>query len=287
MKSVLKVFVVLVLIVFICAPVLAAKKKSSKKPKELLPQKIEYISRKDFKIVANLWLPPNIEKNTRVPLVILLHSIAESKQMWDPYAKELAEKGYSVLAIDLRGHGESNKRKSKRLYWRSFESESWNNMLYDVTEGINYLKQNNPEVNINKIIIVGSSLGANVAVVAAEKEKDKVKGIALLSPFGNYKGIEARVPLVNYGAHPLLIIVSKTDKLCYDASNELVKYAQGKYEIVLVKNAGHGIFMLRFEPKLKEKLYNWLAQNLPPTAEQLPPTAKKSKGKKEKSSSHH
>lgn len=281
LKSFIKIFVVFAIIISLCVPVLAVTKKKSKKVKEIEPQRIEYQSKDNFTIAADLWLPGKLEKNTKIPLIIMLHSIGESRKSWAPYAKELAGMGYSVLTIDLRGHGESILRNKKKLYWRSFAAENWTGMIYDVTDGINYLKQNNPEVNIDKILIIGSSLGANVAVKTAEKEKTRVKALALLSPFGNYKGIEARVPLVNYGPHPLLIIVSKTDKISYEASNELIKYSQGSHEVLMVKNAGHGIYMLKFEPKLKKMLFDWLVKVLPPTAIALPGTGKKSKKPKQ------
>ncbi len=278
MKSLLKIGIILVLIAFLCLPAIAKGKGKAKKEKTIEPQKIEYQSKDRFNIVANLYLPLNIEKNTRVPLVIFIHEIAQNKDIWKPYAIELAEKGYSVLSIDLRGHGESVlDKKHKKKFWRGFQKDDWENIEYDVVNGIDYLKNNYPEINTEKIIIAGSSMGSCVAIKAAEKEKQHVKGLILLSPFTDYKGIEARVALVNYGAHPILIIVSKTDSSSFKSTEELVKYSQGTHQIVLIEHAGHGIFMLKFEPKLKDIMYDWLAKNLPPDPEPVPASAVKTK----------
>lgn len=289
MKNLFGVLLVIILFGLLCLPVLAEKKAKPKKEKELKPTTIEYQSSDQFHIKADLYLPPKFSKKMRAPVVILLHSLSENRNVWKKYSIALATKGYAVFVPDLRGHGESIlDKKNRRSFWRSFKKEQWILMPQDVISGIDYLKNNNPQANIDKIIIVGSSMGAAAGVITAEKEKDKVKAIALLSPFCNYKGMESRVPLVNYGEHPLLIIVSKTDRASYDASQELIKYAQGEHEIALVNNAGHGTVMLKFEPKLVPLLYKWLEKNLPPVAEPIPAADKKKKGNKSsKPSSHH
>lgn len=273
---------ILLIIAGLCLPIYAAKKSSGSKKKEIVPERVEYLAADKFKIVGNLYMPPKLNKKIRVPLIIFLHGISQSKKIWHPYAVKLAEKGYAVLAIDLRGHGESViNRKEKKLFWRSFSSEDWKYIDSDVVNSIEALKTNHPQVDIAKILIVGSSMGSCVSVVTAEKLKDKVKGIVLISPFTNYKGIESRVSLVNYGDNPILIIVSKTDKSSFDASSELVKYSQGEHEIVLVKNAGHGTFMLKFEPKLEQIIYDWVDKKFPATQEMIPVEPKKAKKNKE------
>lgn len=255
-----------------CLPVLAEKKASKpKKIKELEPKKIEYIASDKFNIVADLYLPPKLSKKVRLPLIIMLHSIAESKEVWKPYARELVSKGYSVLAIDFRGHGESiYNRKKKKSFWRFFTEENWKYIDSDILNGIELLKTEYPQVNTNKIIIVGSSLGSCVAIVAAEKANKIVQGLVLLSPINKYKNIEARVSMVNYGAHPILILVSKEDRGAYESANELTKYTQGTHEIAVVKNAGNGVIMLKYDQRLKKILFDWIQKVLPPKAEPIP-----------------
>ena len=41
------------------------------------------------------------------PTVYLVHDIGGSREQWSDLAKELVERGYNVLAMDLRGHGGS------------------------------------------------------------------------------------------------------------------------------------------------------------------------------------
>ena len=44
------------------------------------------------------------------PAVLLLHSLGKSRDEWDGIPPLLQRVGFAVLAIDLRGHGESTRR---------------------------------------------------------------------------------------------------------------------------------------------------------------------------------
>ena len=252
--------------------VLAETKKTKiKKAKEIEPKNIEYVTIDKFNIVADLYLPPKLSKKVKIPLIIMLHAIAEDKEVWKPYARELVGKGYSVLALDFRGHGNSIfDRKKKKVFWRFFNDEYWKYISSDVLSGVELLKSDYPQVNTDKIVIVGSSLGACVAVVSAEKISKVVKGLVLLSPINKHKNIEARVSMVNYGPHPVLIIVSKDDSSAYYAAQELTKYTQGTHQIAIVKNAGNGVTMLKHDKRLKKIMFDWLSKVLPPTPEPIP-----------------
>src|SRR5207247_1450246 len=48
-----------------------------------------------------------------IPAVLLLHGFGEDRSVWDSFRKQLLAKGWAVMALDLRGHGES-KTKNKR-----------------------------------------------------------------------------------------------------------------------------------------------------------------------------
>ena len=55
----------------------------------------------DIKIAADVWGSNNQE------LVILLHGGGQTRHAWGETGKKLAEAGYHSVALDLRGHGES------------------------------------------------------------------------------------------------------------------------------------------------------------------------------------
>ena len=55
----------------------------------------------DIKIAADIWGSNNQE------LVILLHGGGQTRHAWGDTGKKLAEAGYHSVALDLRGHGDS------------------------------------------------------------------------------------------------------------------------------------------------------------------------------------
>ena len=69
------------------------------------PRRVEFTTSDGVQIVGDFYLPKKpVEK---LPAVILLHMYDSNRRAWDTLAPELQKAGLAVLAIDLRGHGES------------------------------------------------------------------------------------------------------------------------------------------------------------------------------------
>lgn len=94
------------------------------------------------------------------PALILLHGFLESKEIWEQFSKELSSL-FTVIAIDLPGHGESE---------LVAETHSMPLMAECVVE---VLKQE----KIEKTVIVGHSMGGYVAVQFASDYPDRVSGL--------------------------------------------------------------------------------------------------------------
>ena len=62
---------------------------------------MDFKGHKDIKITADVWGSNNQE------LVILLHGGGQTRHAWGETGKKLAEAGYHSVALDLRGHGDS------------------------------------------------------------------------------------------------------------------------------------------------------------------------------------
>ena len=62
---------------------------------------MDFKGHKDIKITADVWGSNNQE------LVILLHGGGQTRHAWGDTGKKLAEAGYHSVALDLRGHGDS------------------------------------------------------------------------------------------------------------------------------------------------------------------------------------
>lgn len=92
--------------------------------------------------------------------VILLHPMASNRLGTLDHALMLARRGYGVLMIDLRAHGESG---GDLLTFGGDE-------YLDVSAAVDYL-QARPAVDADKIGVMGLSLGASASILSAARDK--------------------------------------------------------------------------------------------------------------------
>lgn len=102
--------------------------------------------------------------------VVLVHGLAASLHDWDDLLPELANAGYAGYALDLLGHGESEKPTRTSDY--SVEH------AYDHFEGwVEALHLPNP------FILIGHSLGAGLSMLYAYRNPGQVKALVIINPF--------------------------------------------------------------------------------------------------------
>jgi pimeloyl-ACP methyl ester carboxylesterase len=68
----------------------------------MLPEKITFHLSDNFSVAAEGW------GNRANPPILLLHGVGQSKQSWGDTARSLAQSGWYALALDARGHGDSD-----------------------------------------------------------------------------------------------------------------------------------------------------------------------------------
>lgn len=228
------------------------------------PVELEIPSYDGFNIHATLDIPDYASPKTKAPVVIFLHSICGSQLSWKEIPEQLKEKLYvATLNVDIRGHGKSTQDKNgKNLHWQNLTEPDYMKMPEDIIEIINYLEKQYPEINTDEIAIVGSSLGATVGMMAVTyQKKERIKAVIMLSPMLEYKGFDLRLPIVKYGKHPLMLLVSEKDKYSYESCLELIKFGQGLKVLKSYPNGGHGEDLLKFQPESKDLILKWLKEN--------------------------
>jgi pimeloyl-ACP methyl ester carboxylesterase len=101
-------------------------------------------------------------------VVVLLPGLLLSRKMQRPLAEELADGGHRVLSLDLLGHGESDR-----------PPEMWNyGMTHFGRQAIALLDH----AGVDRAVIGGTSLGANVTLEAAAFAPDRVRGMLIEMP---------------------------------------------------------------------------------------------------------
>lgn len=95
------------------------------------------------------------------PAVVVLHGWGSNAEMMLPVAKPLHHAGYAVLFFDARCHGGSDNDNFASLP----------RFAEDLDCALVWLAQQ-PEVNTEKIAVLGHSLGAGAVLLAAARRKD-------------------------------------------------------------------------------------------------------------------
>jgi pimeloyl-ACP methyl ester carboxylesterase len=101
-------------------------------------------------------------------IVVLLHGLLLSQRMHEPLAKALAARGNRVLTLDLLGHGSSERPLDPQCYSMTFFGEQVIALL--------------DHLEIDEAVILGTSLGANTAIEAAELAPDRLRGMVIEMP---------------------------------------------------------------------------------------------------------
>lgn len=95
--------------------------------------------------------------------IVLLHGFCENKSLWKGFEENLAEE-YRVINVDLPGFGDTPLLESNI-------SIDW------YAEQINDLLE---ELNIEKVVIIGHSLGGYVGLAFAKLYEEKILGLGLI-----------------------------------------------------------------------------------------------------------
>ncbi|MCK9151683.1 alpha/beta fold hydrolase [Methanobacterium alcaliphilum] len=98
--------------------------------------------------------------------LILIHGMSDNSNLWLTFIPYLFS-DFRVFAIDLRGHGQSSKPP------QGYSLEIFNQDLVDFLDNM----------KLEKVNLIGHSLGAAICQEFALKNSERVKKLILLSPF--------------------------------------------------------------------------------------------------------
>ena len=205
-------------------------------------QKTSFTTEDGIRISANYW-PSKGSKG-----IVLLHMLGRNKESWGSFAEKLNKAGYNVLAIDMRGHGESAGGS-----YGSFTAQQWLGVLKDIKASKGFLIQKG--VDGGSIYLIGGSIGANLSLNYAVQDSS-IKKIILLSPGLDYRGVTT-LPAMQKYRNAVFLAASSEDVQSFVGTKELYDAANGSKEIREFNNAGHGTNMLG-KNNLDEDIIAWL-----------------------------
>ncbi|GAB4271123.1 MAG: hypothetical protein Kow0080_16190 [Candidatus Promineifilaceae bacterium] len=185
-----------------------------------------------------------------LPGIILLHMLGSSRQAWQETGlpDQLVAQGYAVLALDMRGHGETGGERN----WGLAEQDV--GVIWAYFSGLEW-------VDAEKTAVIGASIGANLALRFAVNQP-KVQAVVLLSPGLDYRGVTTLDALTRYGSRPLFVAASEEDSYAAESSMTLAEQAGESAQLQMLVGAGHGTNMLNAEPALETAVITWLNNHL-------------------------
>lgn len=175
-------------------------------------------------------------------VVILLHDLEGSHATVEPLARSLQRQGVAVVTPDLRGHGASTTRAGTTLETRALKKPDFEAMAVsrggairdqasargDVETVRAWVKERaaGGALDMNRLFVVGSGLGAAVAVqwaladatwpdIASGRQGRDVRGLVLVSPAWTTRGFALSQALTTdvIRKHiPIMVIAGRDDR---------------------------------------------------------------------------
>lgn len=156
--------------------------------------------------------------------IVLANEIQKDACSWQPYAKQLAGRGYRVLAFDFNSDRRSG-----------YVQGSTDND--DVAAAVGLLRQRGAQ----KVVLLGASRGGTAVLVAATKIQPPVAGVISLSGPASISGMDASLAVPRLTV-PVLYIVSDLDRsFAADAHTLYDATPPGSARLVVLDGVGHGV----------------------------------------------
>ncbi|HEY7456105.1 MAG TPA: alpha/beta hydrolase [Solirubrobacterales bacterium] len=100
--------------------------------------------------------------------IVLVHGLLMNRRMFERLGPALASRGNRVVCVDLLGHGDSDQPDDLRLYSMPLFGEQLLALL--------------DHLGVERAVVGGTSLGANVSLELAVRHPDRVEGLFIEMP---------------------------------------------------------------------------------------------------------
>lgn len=224
---------------------------------------IKAVAEDGFNIEATLTYP-KVKNRKEFSTVILLHSLGYNSQWWEELPKELLAKGYAVLTIDLRGHGESvYNSKLVKTSWKNMKNSAYAKYPDDIIAIVNQVKaENTKRAFFNNWAIVGADIGASAGIIAADKLPNNPKTIVIISPVVKSKDLFIPLSIAHLDGVDFLSISGTDDIMSKDAEAYLSKFVQDEMLVFTSESKTTGMLMLKNDPGLNKMIAEWISEYL-------------------------
>jgi pimeloyl-ACP methyl ester carboxylesterase len=238
-----------------------------------VPEAVEFTSTDGVLIHASLWRTGDPE----APAVVLAHQARSDRSEWAPFVHELRARapGLTVLALDLRGHGESTRAGETTIRWKDFSNgdapglRRWSSCTSDVQAAVAWLRHREEGSIPRAIGLVGSSIGSTSVIRAAANDgvagPGHVAAVVALSPGLSYFSVPIVPSLetLKVRSTPVFVVGARDD------SNDVARTAQEmatilaeNLQVQLYDEGGHGVAVAAAHPEVIGLIIDFLKSRL-------------------------
>lgn len=202
---------------------------------------------------GTLWLSKNKTDITQNTAVLLVHMPGRSRVDWVSFGQKLANSGYNVLTLDLRGKGSQGER----------------SLIEDIQSGVVFLRTDK-RILAPKVTIIGANASAVAAARYASATKQMgyiVNSLILLSPGveeGSGQNVDQKVKLLGsldslYGIS-VLLVAAQDDNYSAATVNESKAHCHTFCREVIFDKGGRGTNILKSKhgPDLEKAVLDFL-----------------------------
>ncbi len=179
-------------------------------------------------------------------LALMAHEYGADHRMWENLAAQMRRRGYATLAVDLRGHGASDRRHGKKIRVRPghFSEDAkrigFRKIPDDLRAWMDRMEARK-DIEIEEPVFFGSSLGGGAVIpLMIDFEPKAVVTLSPASP-GNFNKKEV-MESVEESNSPWLIVSSQRDFA--RKSVELYAAKAQLPTLLVVPGQGHGSYTL-------------------------------------------
>ena len=241
----------------------SAGKQSDIKTKKASDKDEIMIPTPDSKQVSANYFYNKDTKDSKEPLVVLIHQFMETKEQWQQsFVDTLVSQGYKVLAYDIRGHGKS----SKVSYDLTKLLDDPNEAPNDIKGVFDWAKTQNG-IDTARIAAIGTSIGGNVACYASFYLGAKTcvaisNGKETFEKFLNYDERSMSRPFIKKSKAIFFICGAKDDDHEKGQRFMMDQFVDDPKEIKVFDSDKHGKDLILEHPEIYTLITNWLKKNL-------------------------
>lgn len=216
-------------------------------------QRIEFKTQDGVALVGDYYAPAGSWPRG----LLLLHMMPADRASWRAFAEKMQAGGWPVLAVDLRGHGESQGGPEG---YRKFSDAEHQASRFDVEAGAEFLKSK----GVLELALGGASIGANLAF-GYLAEHPEARSVFLLSPGLDYRGVRTEDAARSLrSGQAVYFAASRDDVYSAESAERLhgITPAGAAKAIRLFDAAGHGTAMFEREPSFMDEVAAWLQKSL-------------------------